>query len=397
MQRSPARGARVWGAALVLAGACAVSAHAAEEGAGGEPRATMGEIFKAVRFVLPYSLDPERFGAPGNREALLASLDLLARNAARLEAHGQGRDESFLFLSRSLAWDVAEARRRFADGELRQARFVFYELVRDCVACHSRLPSDRDSPLGRRLMEEEAVAALEPEERAKLEMATRQFDAALTTFEASFRSPDSSPDYLDLMGHLDDYLEIAIRVKRDPARAIPVLEAFRGRPDVSKSLAENLDRWLEDLRALTERSPAAGSELEQGRRWLRQAEDRDRYPYDRMALVPYVAASGALLRWVTDHANEGKEAAEAYYLLGLCESRIGRSETHSQAEFYLVTAIRLAPGGELAEHAYALLEDFLVSGFTGSAGVNVPDDVKQLLEDLQRLMDEATRASQERA
>lgn len=386
-------GAGVAAGALALAGAVAAgggaqpaAGDAAETAAADEPRQTMGEIFESLRVVLPYSLDRDRFEDPANREAIGQQLAQLARNAERLEAHGRGRDESFFFLSRSLAWDLREARRRFAEGDFRHARFVVQEVVDTCVACHSRLHSDRDSPLAERFMEEEAIASLSAEERAKLRLATRQFGLALDSYEAVLRSDDASPDFLDLMGHLDDYLELAIRVKADPARPIPVLEAFQRRPDVSKALAENLDSWLADLRALRD-APPSGTPLEVARSLLSAAEDRERYAFDRMALVPYIAASSALLGWVTDHANEGREAAEAYYLLGLADSRIGRSAHHAQTEFYLVTAIRMDPSSDTAEKAYGLLEEIVVSGFSGSSGVNVPPDMQGLLDELRRLID----------
>ena len=55
---------------------------------------------------------------------------------------------------------------------------------------------------------------------------------------------------------------------------------------------------------------------------------------------------------------------EACYLLGVIESRIGRSFWLSQTEFYLEQAILLAPDRAFANDAYELLEEFLVSVIT---------------------------------
>lgn len=65
---------------------------------------------------------------------------------------------------------------------------------------------------------------------------------------------------------------------------------------------------------------------------------------------------------------------------GVIESRIGRSFWLSQAEAYLETAIRLAPGKPVARNAYGLLAEYLTAGYSGSAGTNLPPDVREKLE-----------------
>jgi hypothetical protein len=80
-----------------------------------------------------------------------------------------------------------------------------------------------------------------------------------------------------------------------------------------------------------------------------------------------------------------EQRAEAYYLLGLIETRIGHVYWLSQAEAYLETAIRLAPGQPLASDAYTLLDEFLVAGYSGSGGTNVPPDIQAKLDRLRRI------------
>jgi hypothetical protein len=83
--------------------------------------------------------------------------------------------------------------------------------------------------------------------------------------------------------------------------------------------------------------------------------------------------------------------AEAYYLMGVTESLLGHSFWVSRQDFYLESAIRIAPGSSFSSKAYALLEDSLVSGFTGSSGTNLPDDVTELLSELKTMIDNAKK------
>jgi tetratricopeptide (TPR) repeat protein len=354
-----------------------------------ETRATMDEIFETVRFLLPLSLSENGFADPAQREVILAALTTLAENGSRLQAHGVQREASFVFLSRSLARDTAEARARYAKGEISQARFLLHRLVDNCVECHSRLPKGRDFPRGREFVESSAIAGLPPEERLILEVATRQFEPALESYEALFLAPAVSPAELDLLGHFDGYLELCLRTKRDPERAARVFERVAVRPDVSPPLRTNLNAWIASLRRLEKRGLPEPS-IAAARALLDRAEDRKRFPDEHSALVEYVAASSLLHRFVVaPPLRSDGERAEAYGLLGLIESRVGRSFWLSQTEFYLETAIRLDPTGPYAEGAYDLLEEFVISGYTGSQGSFVPPDVRANLDALRRLMDDS--------
>jgi hypothetical protein len=381
-----------WRIVVVASLLAASVARAAPEGAESrETRAMMDEIFQALAEVLPASLDEQRFADPARREAIQAALAKLAAGGARLESHGRGQDAGFGFLSSSLARDTEEIRRRYADGRTEEARFLLHELTQDCVACHSRLPSEKDASLGRRLMDEKSVAALPLDERARLEFATRQFERAQATNEALLASRDVTANDLDLTGVLDEYLELCLRVRKDHERAARTLERFGARPDVGPRLRVRIERWVESLRELAGRE-RAGAPLVEAQALLVLAADRARFPDERDALVYDLAASAELHRF-TDTTPPGPEAALAYFRLGEIESRVGRSFWLSQTEAYLETAIRMAPGEEFAPLALAQLEDFLVSGYTGSAGRQVPPDVQKRLAELRGLVETARAAA----
>jgi hypothetical protein len=351
-----------------------------------QTRQTMGEIFDAMRLLLPLSLDDERFGDPARRAEILAAMNRLAADAATLDSHGSDRDPGFSFLSHSLADQSGDIRDRFERGRVDEARFLLHAMTQTCVACHSRLASKRASSLASRFVLEKDIAALPLDERAKLEVATRQFDSAAETYAALFASPDSSPADLDRQGHFDDYLELCIRVLEDYRAPTAVLDRVAARGDVADPLRSNLRGWIDALRTVP--TLDAGSPPRQrATLLLKRAEEVSRFPNERIALVYYFAASSLLNRYVNERPPEGRGVAEAYYLLGTIESRVGRSFWVSQTEPFLEAAIRLAPSEPFAEQAYALLEEFLVSGYTGSAGTNVPPEVKRRLLALRALID----------
>lgn len=192
------------------------------------------------------------------------------------------------------------------------------------------------------------------------------------------------PTDLDLEGHIDGYLEVVVRVQNDPERALRTFSALAQRKDLPPALRENVGAWIASLRALRGRS-FSGPPLADARALVAEAQDVSRHPDDRSALALYLAASGILYRMSAGEPSRS-ELAEACYLLGVIESRIGRSFWLSQTEFFLEQAIRLAPQRAFANDALELLKEFLVSAATGAEGSRVPPDVRVRLDELRGLI-----------
>jgi len=373
-----------YGAGAALAALALVAPATALEPDPAATRAIMREVFEALQQSLPASLDEESFRDPARREEIGRALQTLATHSERVANHGSRAGEDFAFLSRSLARDARDAERRFAGGYPSEARFLLHGIVENCAACHSRLPDPEDARLPSRILDEQALAELELPERATLAVATRQFEDALEAMETMFASTRYDAGSIELMGHLEDYLEITLQVKNEPKRAARTLRAFSEREDVRPGLDAKLARWIEDLEQLAERGPVEG--LPAAREMVERAEAATPHLGERAELVRYVAAAGALHRFLATLESGDSQAAEAYYWLGVVESRIGRSFWLSQTEAYLEASIRLAPAGPFADDAYAVLEEFVVLGYTGSSGEHVPPEVQGWLDELRRLI-----------
>lgn len=379
---------RLCGLGLLLLALSAPTTAMGETAKGESTLGIMGEVMVALRVVLPLSLDSETFADPANRDTILVALKTLAGSGKRLEQHGSGNEASFAFLSQSLARDTRDIEQRFEAGRTNEARFLLHHATEMCVACHTRLPDPAQHPLGQQLMAVEALAALPPDERAQFEMATRQFEAAATSFEIVLADPTVSPADIDLEGFADSYLELCLRVLNDPTRAEASLRSLGKREDLPAHMQANVQAWIASLAELRDFTPTNPPVIE-ARRLVSGAQDRSKFRDDRQALVPLVVASGLLHRFLDSRPERSPEVGEAYYLLGVVEASVGRSFWASQTEHLLETAIRIGPGEAYARSAFALLEEFIVAGYTGSAGSHVPADERQRLEELRDLIEDA--------
>ncbi|MCL4684975.1 hypothetical protein KJ059_09525 [Myxococcota bacterium] len=344
-------------------------------------RTRMREIFTSMQFLLPLAVRGG-FDDPGVREKLTRALESLAADAELLARHAGEEDPARRFLGRSLAADARNALERFREGRSDSAAFLVQQASENCVACHTKLQSPGDSPITEKFVDESALAALRPEERARLLLATRQFDEALTTLETLFQTTEMHPSAM--LGPLTDYLVTAIRVKGDYDRPVPVLERFARRPDLWLQLRRDVEHWIQDLRTLR---PLAESppDLATPRRLVEEARSLDPFGSDQRPLVRFIIASSLLHRWLADPTHSAGEQAEAFTLLGISELRIDDTFWLSQADFYLETAIRRAPGTPTAMRAYELLEAATITSYTGAAGVDLPESVRVRLAELRKL------------
>lgn len=360
----------------------------AASGAQPEPASTqarMGDLVEALRVALPLSLDPAEFAAESNRARLEQALRRLRDGATALADHAQGKDVGFVHLASALARDAHEIQHRYAVGRYEESRFLLGELANDCVSCHSRLPYKKSSELGRSLWNAVDASALPLDERVRLQVATRQFDLALQSYESLLAGQDPSPAQLDLGGYLSDYLATTIRVRDELPRARRHLEAMGKRPDVPAYLAELVATWTGALRTLDVPTPP-GQEVPRARSVLQAAAELRRFPADRAGLVHDLVASGLLHRAVSAAGAPTAASAEAYYLLGVTELRIGTSQWLTEPEAYLEAAIRAAPGTPPARRAYVVLEESTLLGYTGSGGEGeLPPEVAGWLAELRRL------------
>ncbi len=349
------------------------------------PKQEMVALATALRRVLPASLDPALFGAPERHDELVAALADLRRGGDALEAHGQSADAGFRNLARELAREVREIDARFHEGRTEEARFLVGELSAACIACHSRLPSEKDSELGQTLFESVATTPLASAQRMRFAIATRQFDLAQADFEALLASPDFArePDAEALFA---DYLTVAIRVRGDLARPRAALAGWKGREAAPSDLVSLVDAWT---RALAEQvaAPALGDELARARALVGDSADREtRAIPGRRRLVEQLLASSLLHRHVRA-LEPAQVEPEAYLLLGLAELGVRRAYWLSEPESYFEAAIRGAPASDVARAAYRRLEQETVAGYTGSGGENVPPEVQRWLDELKALVE----------
>ncbi|MCO4771838.1 MAG: hypothetical protein KDA24_17535 [Deltaproteobacteria bacterium] len=358
------------------------------------PKAAMTGLVASATTVLPLSLSESAFADPANATTIRSALASMSAHTDVLKEYAWGKDPGFAWLARSLGQDVADATAAFDGRRYEEARFRTQRLTSNCVTCHSRLPSANDSDLGGHLLSGVDTSALHPDELAQLQLATRQFDAAAGTYEALLKEPPVSGG-VGRLWYFVDYLVLSLRVLGDTERPLPILRVWAASETLPSFMKRDVRAWLSSLEALRAQAlPKTASKEEQlarAREMVAKAQDTPGAPSGQQELVNWIGATALLHRVVDGEQSKSPAMAEAWYLLGVAEARIGHSPWLSQPEYYLETAVRTAPETQFAKDALAHLEWHVAVQYTGSGGENVPPEVQAELEKLRGLIDGAAK------
>ncbi len=356
-----------------------------------DTRAIMDTLIGSFSEVLPLSFDMKEFSSKKNKSEILKSLRKLKDNAHVLEQHGEIKDKGFEFVTKSLETDANNAYRWFEKGYYDEAKFTLHNMTENCIACHNSLPETAKFPKPERFLSKINLQNLPALDKAHYLTMSRQFDEALTAYETVFNDPDIQPSNLIALGAFTQYMKLSINVKSNFNRPQKLLLNIAERPNTPKHVKELVLKWQKQLEIYEKSAPLAQITIPGIRKTIEAGKLEMEFPKDREGLIHYVTANAMLNRYVNGNPSNTTDMAEAYYLMGVTESLLGHSFWVSRQDFYLETAIRIAPGSSFSSKAYSLLEDSLVSGFTGSSGTNLPDDVAELLSELKTMIDSAKK------
>ena len=377
------------GAGILVASKVVVAAPASQAKQDVPTQSIMQQIIGPLSRVLPLSFDDVSFESPKNRPAISKDLKQLMDSANHLEDHAKRKDKAFDYIAKSLRNDARHAFHRFERGDFEESRFAIHNMTENCIACHESLPETHKVPPATGFFSALKIDRLHPLEKAHFYVVSRQFDDALKTYEDYFTSGSVPLTSIGLLGSFTDYLKIATNAKGDLDRPKKLIEKILARPDLPGHVKSQMTNWLNAIIQLESEKALTKSDVAAAQKVLSQGREIMEFPRDRNGTVHYVTAAAILNRYVHDHPEANAEVAEAYYLLGITESLLAHSYWISREEFDFETAIRLAPSASFAEKAYTLLEESYTVGFSGSSGTHIPPDVKALLAELRKLIDQA--------
>jgi hypothetical protein len=330
--------------------------------------------FKAIQ---PYIASENLFLDPENNDEIFDIIQGLRKNFHKIETlptkyHSlPGFDEN----TKSVSDLLDDASRRFSEGKKSYAWWRIRKLPSDCFTCHATYKVDNHySNPG---MIDESLDSLN---KARFLLATRQFQAAEGEFLKVLKDPDYRLYYDEALRSI---LLITTRINRDPSDGAKLLASLADTTGLPEDDSRSAKRWADELRAWTKDKPAPKhNRITEAERLIRRglSTSPDATQND-VALL----RGTALLHDELENGKPSKNDRErALYLLGFAYTKLPLFFSESWAEMYLERCINEFPGTETAQKAYKMYREQIVDDYTGTAGTEIPAEIKLHLEELRK-------------
>jgi hypothetical protein len=349
----------------------------------------MQGLYQTLSDILTDISGDERFNAPKNKAKIEAHAKKLASLAHDLEKKGvlsPDKDPTIEILSGLFADESQYAYEELKRGNRNYARGVLRSISGYCIACHTRNNSGSQSP---KLPTPLGTTDLTAVEKGEYFAATRQFDLAQQEFDKVVGNlPLSLSRPLEWKRGVQQSLSIAVRVKKDPTRALEIVEHVLSNSGAPYFYKQNALKWKKSIEEWkSEEKPKTVTEeglYSEAVRLISLAHELQKYPMDRSADILYLRAT-AVLHELLQLAPSGKRSGEAFLMAGLSYEVLRPLNLEELHDFYFEACIRKNPHTSLAELCYQRYEESVYFGYTGSGGTELPKSVKDRLSKFEAL------------
>jgi len=337
----------------------------------------MHSLLGPFRGIQPYLADEEAFSDEDNHEKVENLIISIRKNFHTIDSvpsryHAYPGFDTNLNLVIDL---LNDASRRYSEGKTSYAWWRLRSLPGSCFACHATY--NVKSSYSNQYAVDPSLDSLD---KGRFLLATRQFDEAKVAFLEVLSDPDYSFNYDEVLRSL---LVITTRNKQTPAQGAEMFEKILSTSKLPEEDAQDVTLWVKELRAWSKETRSKDSDsLERGEKLIASGASTGLdFNQNDVALLRGTAIVQAQL----DSGNVPQaKRGHALYLMGFAYLQLPLFFAESWAEMFLEQCISEFPGSKDAKQAFVLYREHILDDYTGTAGTDVPDDVKLFLEELRK-------------
>lgn len=352
----------------------------------------MYQFLGHVSSLQPLMVNESSYSDKTNRKQILDHLTRIHELSGDLDKHHQLDGTSFHISIEFLKDHIRDAKQSFEVGNTEYSRRMLFATLNACGSCHAQVEKKGvEWTLDTERLQGSTF------EKAEFLYALRQYNQAEPMYMEIIEDfKVGSTDRFELDRAIERILSINLRNRRDLSQARKRIEEFQKNKKLPKNLLETLPRWEKEAKELQRKSPpsietATASQLESYVQSILPLETaRQLNPDEHLVAALYL--SGLIYQFVNSKSAQQISPLLLYWLATF-EDSLQEDYIYSLAEFYLKECIVRYPQTETASLCYLQLEQKLVSSFTGSAGVQIPEDVQNSLNRLRAWIRRAQESS----
>ena len=346
----------------------------------------MQEMEHAVNKLVPYTYSYMAFHDLSNQTKIQGLIDGLSRVIHELPDDQRepltGRDPLMNASLVGLNKDLERASAIFKAGNTEHARALVQGAVDHCFHCHTR--ADIGPEYFSSAMDYKAVK-LSLSEQVDLQVATRQYDAALSLLEQGLGNKGSIfNEEFEVERAIKKYLAIVLRVKRQPDRGIALIDQVLENSNLPIYLMEDLHQWKASL--LEGQKVTVGNQtLQSAKALINQGRALQAEFGSQKGYIEYLLGSSMMHGLLTSKELSDLEYSDVYLALGQSYELISSLGLWELPTNYYEACIRQTPGSDIAQQCYKFYERHTVLSYTGSRGTYLPIDERERLNELCKL------------
>lgn len=371
--------------------------HSVENVGNAEWKKRMQSMLSDVLILFPFAFDEKRFNDPFNRPKIKEALGSLNKHSAELSKHtsklthteGLKIDPSFPFVAEAFESELQVAKNSFDAGNASQIQSQTYlrAALTKCILCHTQSANGPELKIDQF---KDQLGTLNSQDRFMALAATRQFDDALAEFSKILaEKKESKPDLSRMDNEIRAALAIAVRVKKDPATTLKLINETITSGSGSKIIQSDLKSWKKSAMEWSAEKPLLLNSDEalftEGNRLVEQSKKIE-YSLDsyQNSSIQLLRASSYLHDLLSNYSVSAYRA-KSYILLASIYDLLPGFALWDLPDEYLGACIKENPHSEAGEKCFDEYSKLIVLGYSGSSGIHIPWAVRQHLESMKTL------------
>lgn len=281
---------------------------------------------------------------------------------------------------------LAKTRSSFQINHIDYSRKRLYSLGSICASCHTQ-----DTKLRTLFPGIDRSHFSDDLAFAEFNFITRNYNEAIKYFDRFLRSEQVKTEF-DLIVPMQRLITIYVQIFNTPDVAAKQLAEYRTLKDHTVKTRKHLDGWIAGLKILSESSPETDANInfEKLENYVsKYIGDTDQAAAEFFS-SPEDEVSRLWLRGRLYHYLNNMPPADqlpvVLYWLSICDRSIGFDYNYSLADLYLKQCIRNYSSHPYAKLCYQEYKEFIEISYSGSAGVFIPPELEDELDELKKLL-----------
>lgn len=349
----------------------------------------MHVAFDSMMELSPYLVDEKKFTDPKSEEKIHTYIDNLLMAFKGVHSSNKLKTLDYAPSLSVMRQHLEETKIAFQHKQKFFARNRLNATQSLCITCHAQLKTKASQTVLSQ-MRAKAWKMKSDFERAESFYVLRDYPTSIRYYEKYIEASLEKKKQIGFIsfskieGAFKRVLSYYTKTSFKPEKALSFVETYKGNKVLPVEFREDLNQWSRDLNKWVNDKKLMKTTSVKDLETFYLAKIEKQRESSR-SIIDLMVLSGRVLNILKYHRSNSEEPI-ALYWLGYADRALNFSYYYSMADMYLVDCIEKFPRHEYGKKCLNQYKESIQMGFTGSAGENIPDDLKNRIKKYEQLI-----------